>query len=72
MNIANKSTSEKIIINIQKIKKIISMWRKIKYLTVTSARTNLKTIDIPTDTFVHWNNIKATKTYNLKPFMTQS
>ena len=37
------------------------MWRKIKYLTVTSTRTNLKIIDIPTDTSVQWNDIKSTK-----------
>ena len=49
LNIANKSTSEKTIINIQKIEQVILMWRKIKYLTITSERTNLKTIDIPTD-----------------------
>ena len=36
MNIVNKSTSEKSVINIQKIKQVISMWRKIKYLTITS------------------------------------
>ena len=33
MNIANKSSSEKTIINIQKIEQVIVMWRKIKYLT---------------------------------------
>ena len=52
MNIANKLSSEKKIFNIQKIEQVIAMWRKIKYLTVTSARTNLKIIDIPTDTLV--------------------
>ena len=34
---------------------------KDKYLTVTSARTNLKKNDIPTDTSVQWNDIKVTK-----------
>ena len=66
MNIANKSTSEKIIMNIQKIEQVISMRIKIKYLTITSERTNLKTIDIPTDTFVQWNDIKATKNLQFK------
>ena len=42
------------------------MWIKIKYLTITSERTNLKTIDIPTDTFVQWNDIKATKNLQFK------
>ena len=42
INIANKSSSEKIILNIQKIEHIIAIWRKIKYLVVTSARTNFK------------------------------
>ena len=61
MNIVNKSSSEKTILNIQKIEQVITIWRKIKYLTVTSARTNLKIIDIPTDTSVQWNDIKSTK-----------
>ena len=52
MNIANKSPSEKTIINIQKIEQVIAMWRKIKYLTVTSARKNFKKIDIPINTSV--------------------
>ena len=42
------------------------MWIKIKYLTITSERTNLKTIDIPTDTSVQWNDIKATKNLQFK------
>ena len=66
MNIAKKATSEKTIINIQKIEQVISMWIKIKYLTITSERTNLKTIDIPTDTSVQWNNIKATQNLKFK------
>ena len=61
-----KTTSEKTIINIQKIEQVISMWIKIKYLTITSERTNLKTIDIPTDTSVQWNDIKATKNLQFK------
>ena len=52
MNIVNKSSSEKTILNIQKIEQVIAMWRKIKYLTVTSARKKLKIIDLPTDTSV--------------------
>ena len=43
------------------------MLRKRKYLTITSARTNLKTINIPTDTSVQWNDLKSTKTYSSKP-----
>ena len=66
MNIANKSTSEKTVINFQKIEQVILMWRKIKYLTVTSARTNLKTIDIPIDSSVPWNKIKETKNLQFK------
>ena len=42
------------------------MWRKIKYLTITSERTNLKTFDIPTDTSVQWNKIKTTKKLEFK------
>ena len=38
MNIAKKATSEKTIINIQKIEQVISMWIKIKYLTITSEK----------------------------------
>ena len=34
---------------------------KIKYLTSNSKKTNLKTIDIPKDTSVKWNDIKSTK-----------
>ena len=66
MNIANKSSSEKTILTIQKIEQVIAMWRKIKYLTVTSTRTNLKIIDIPTDTSVQWNDIKSTKSLHFK------
>ena len=66
LNIANKSTSEKIIINIHKIEQVILMWRKIKYLTVTSARANLKTIDIPIDSSVSWNKIKEIKNLQFK------
>lgn len=66
MNIANKSSSEKTILNIQKIDQVIAMWRKIKYLTVTSTRINLKTIDILTDTSVQWNDIKSTKNIHFK------
>ena len=67
MNIANKYSPEKTILNIQKIEQAIAMWRKIKYLTVTSARTNLKTNNIPTDASVKGNDIKSTKTYISKP-----
>ena len=42
------------------------MWRKIKYLTVTSTRTNLKKIDIPTDSSVPWNKIKENKNLQFK------
>ena len=42
------------------------MWIKIKYLTITSERTNLKKIDIPTDKSVQWNNIKATQNLKFK------
>ena len=66
MNIAKQSTSEKTIINIQKIEQVISICIMIKYLTITSERTNLKTIDIPADTSVQWNNIKATQNLQFK------
>ena len=66
MNIANTSSPEKTILNIQKIEQTIAMWRKIKYLTVTSARTNLKTNNNPTDTSVNGNDIKATKNLYFK------
>ena len=66
MNIANKSSLEKTIINIQTIKLVIAMWRKIKYLTFTSTRTNLKTIDMPTDTSMQWNDIRLTKNLQFK------
>ena len=69
MNIATKSSLEKKIINIQNIEEVIAMWRNIKYLTVNSARTNLKTIDIPTDTSVQLNGIKSTKNYSSKSSM---
>ena len=52
MNIAKKSPSEKKIINIQKIEQVIAMWRKIKYLTVTSARKNFQKIDISINTSI--------------------
>ena len=42
MNISNKFSTEKTIIIFQNIVQVIVMWRKIKYSTVTSARTNLK------------------------------
>ena len=66
MNIANKSSSEKTILNIQKIEQVIAMWRKIKYLTVTSARKKLKIIDLPTNTSVQWNDIKSIKNLHFK------
>ena len=66
MNIANTSSPEKTILNIQKIEQAIAMWRKIKYLTVTSARTNLKTNNNPTDTSVNGNDIKSTKKLHFK------
>ena len=66
MNIANKSSLDKTIINIQTIELVIAMWRKIKYLTVTSTRTNIKTIDIPTDTSMQWNDIRLTKHLQFK------
>ena len=37
------------------------MWRKIKYLTINSERKNLKTIDIPTETSIKWNEIISVK-----------
>ena len=39
---------------------------KIKYLTSNSKKTNLKTIDIPKDTSVKWNDIKSTKNLQFK------
>ena len=38
MNIAKKSSSEKTIINIQKIEQVILMWRKIKCITINSKK----------------------------------
>lgn len=42
------------------------MCREIKYLTIDSEITSLKTIYIPTDIFVKWNEIKSAKNLQFK------
>ena len=58
MNLENKSESSKTIINIQKIEKIIKMWKKIRFLTENITHAQLQTLDIPEDETIGWNDIK--------------
>ena len=58
MNITNKLISSSTIINIQKIKQVIIMWKKINYLTIDNNKLFLQTIDIPVDQTINWNDIK--------------
>ena len=46
MNLTNKSTEVKTIKNIENIEKVIITWKEIKYLTINTQKTNLKTINI--------------------------
>ena len=52
--------------NIYSYNHVTAMWKKIKYLTSNFEKTNLKTIDIPTDTTVKWNDIKSSKNLQFK------
>ena len=58
MNLENKLASSKTIINIQKIEKIIKMWKKIRFLTGNITQAQLQTLDIPEDETIGWNEIK--------------
>ena len=58
MNLENKSASSKTIINIQKIKNTIKMWKKIRFLTGNFTNAQLQTLDIPEDETIGWNDIK--------------
>ena len=71
MNLENKLISAKTILNIQKIQKIIIVWRNINVLTDNSTRTSLNTIDIPTNKEIKRNNTKIQKPYDLRQLMTQ-
>ena len=52
MNIDQKKSSEKIIINLIKIEQIIKMWKKINHLTKPKHNNAIHTIDIPVDASV--------------------
>ena len=61
MNIDQKKSSEKIIINLIKIEQIIKMWKKINNLTKPKYNNSIHIIDIPVDALVEWNDIKRKK-----------
>ena len=71
MNLENKLISAKTILNIQKIQKIIIVWRNINVFKDNSTRTSLNTIDIPTNKEIKRNNTKIQKPYDLRQLMTQ-
>ena len=66
MNLENKSSSSKTIINIQKIKNTIKMWKKIRFLTGNFTNAQLQTLDIQVDKSIGWNDIKEQKNLLLK------
>ena len=67
INLTNKSTEVKTIINIENIEKVIITWKEIKYLTINAQKTNLKTIYIPADKSIKWNDVKGKKNLRFKP-----
>ena len=67
INLTNKSTEVKTIINIENIEKVIITWKEIKCLTINAQKTNLKTIDIPADKSIKWNDVKGRKNLRFKP-----
>ena len=66
VNIAKKSSFEKIILNIQKIEHIIKMWKRIKYITSNEKKSYIQTINIPCDETIKWNDIKKAKQLRFK------
>ena len=65
LNIRNKSSSVKTIINI-KIEQVIKIWRTIKYVMVNKQNASLKTIDILADDTVKWNDVNKDKSLKFK------
>ena len=63
MNFENKLNCSKTIINIQKIKNTIKMWKNIRFLTGNFTNAQLQTLDIQVDKSIGWNDIKEQKTY---------
>ena len=66
MEIANNKTARNTIININKIEKIIKMWKVIQFTTSTKTNSSIQTIDIPNDTSIPWNNIKGKNNVEFK------
>ena len=72
LNIKNKSSSAQIVINIQKIEQVIKMWKtikmwkKINYVLVSKQQESFKTIDVPADKTIKWNDIKKHKDLQFK------
>ena len=62
MDLENKSSSSKTIINIQKIESTIKIWKWIQFLTGKNTNAQLHTLDIPMDESIGWNEIKEQKT----------
>lgn len=58
MNLENKITCSKTIINIHKIEQVINMWQRIKYLILDKNSSSQQIIDIPVDKTINWNYIK--------------
>ena len=59
MYVANNKTARNTIININKIEQIIKIWKVIQFTTSKTSNSSIQTIDVPTDTSIHWNNIKG-------------
>ena len=52
--------------NINKIEKIIKMWKVIQFTTSTKTSRSIQTIHIPNDTSIPWNNIKGKNNVEFK------
>ena len=66
MNLENRNQYSNKILNIQRIKQTIKMWRTINYLTHHTKSSSLQTIDIPEDSSIQWNEIKKHKGLQFK------
>ena len=62
----NRSSEAKIKTTIQRIEQTIKVWRTINYLGSSQTLQNLRTIDIPEDNLIKWNDIKAHKSIKFK------
>ena len=72
MDIANNKAARNTITNIKKIEQVIKMWKtikmwkKINYVLVSKQQESFKTIDVPADKTIKWNDIKKHKDLQFK------